>query len=104
MLQKENIISPFDETFIEVTNNFTSIGGLVVKLAVAIHLRTVSASPGFDSRPMHFLLLCGDRGVGDRRYFCESRARCKRANVGEPSFIEQEHGPSPGGLHIFHSL
>jgi hypothetical protein len=24
----------------------------VVKLAVAIHYRTVSASPGFDSRPM----------------------------------------------------
>ena len=30
------------------------IGGLVVKLAVAIHHWTVSASPGFDSRPMHF--------------------------------------------------
>jgi hypothetical protein len=32
------------------------IGGLVVKLAVAIlhNDRTVSASPGFDSRPMHF--------------------------------------------------
>jgi hypothetical protein len=28
------------------------IGGLVVKLAVAILQRTVSASPGFDSRPM----------------------------------------------------
>ena len=26
----------------------------MVKLAVAIHHRTVSASPGFDSRPMHF--------------------------------------------------
>lgn len=31
-----------------------SIGGLVVKLAVAILRRTVSASPEFDSRPMHF--------------------------------------------------
>jgi hypothetical protein len=31
----------------------SSIGGLVVKLAVAILYRTVSASPGFDSRPMH---------------------------------------------------
>jgi hypothetical protein len=30
------------------------IGGLVVKLAVATLYRTVSASPGFDSRPMHF--------------------------------------------------
>jgi hypothetical protein len=37
------------------------IGGLVVKLAVAIHHRTVSASPGFDSRPMHFASIvdCG---------------------------------------------
>ena len=46
-------------------NNFaqiTSIGGLVVKLAVAIHHRTVSASPGFDSRPMH--------------YFCHSTRCC----------------------------
>ena len=32
-------------------NNETSIGGLVVKLAVAIS--QMSASPGFDSRPMH---------------------------------------------------
>ena len=32
------------------------IGGLVVKLAVAILHWTVSASPGFDSRPMHYLL------------------------------------------------
>jgi hypothetical protein len=32
------------------SNHRISIGGLVVKLAVAI---TVSASPGFDSRPMH---------------------------------------------------
>ncbi|KAL1795520.1 hypothetical protein ACET3X_005744 [Alternaria dauci] len=32
------------------------IGGLVVKLAVAILHRTVSASPGFDSRPMQRLL------------------------------------------------
>jgi hypothetical protein len=31
------------------------IGGLVVKLAVAIHHRTVSASPGFDSRPMQLV-------------------------------------------------
>ena len=35
-----------------------SIGGLVVKLAVAIDIYDVydSASPGFDSRPMHFAL------------------------------------------------
>jgi hypothetical protein len=33
-----------------------SIGGLVVKLAVAIRSQSAtSASPGFDSRPMHFL-------------------------------------------------
>ena len=39
----------------------TCIGGLVVKLAVAIHNWTVSASPGFDSRPMHFASIvdCG---------------------------------------------
>ena len=37
-------------------SSITSIGGLVVKLAVAIHHRRVSASPGFDSRPMHYLL------------------------------------------------
>ena len=29
----------------------------MVKLAVAILHRTVSASPGFDSRPMHFALV-----------------------------------------------
>ena len=41
------------------------IGGLVVKLAVAIHW-TVSASPGFDSRPMQalFFCCCGVLGVG----------------------------------------
>ena len=41
------------------------IGGLVVKLAVAILTRTVSASPGFDSRPMqqYFLpLYCSIMG------------------------------------------
>ena len=34
----------------------TSIGGLVVKLAVAMrdNISNDSASPGFDSRPMHF--------------------------------------------------
>ena len=36
--------------------SFDCIGGLVVKLAVAIHW-TVSASPGFDSRPMHFAVV-----------------------------------------------
>jgi hypothetical protein len=52
-----------------------SIGGLVVKLAVAILHRTVSASPGFDSRPMQraavailFVVLevcCGGAGGPD---------------------------------------
>ena len=37
----------------------SSIGGLVVKLAVAIRDQRsqMSASPGFDSRPMHFAVL-----------------------------------------------
>ena len=53
-------------------NNFHCIGGLVVKLAVAILHRTVSASPGFDSRPMQalFLLLRRpgvDGGAGSTR-------------------------------------
>ena len=45
----------------------------MVKLAVAILHRTVSASPGFDSRPMQLLTfflfswtLCG--GCGEQRY------------------------------------
>ena len=41
------------------------IGGLVVKLAVAILHRTVSASPGFDSRPMHFCCCTGRRECRD---------------------------------------
>ena len=35
------------------------IGGLVVKLAVAKLHSSVSASPGFDSRPMHFAMVKG---------------------------------------------
>ena len=41
----------------EMLTHHTSIGGLVVKLAVAISKipgsKNDSASPGFDSRPMH---------------------------------------------------
>jgi hypothetical protein len=63
---RSNYISQIPETFHQ-GNRFSTIrtanriGGLVVKLAVAIHHRTVSASPGFDSRPMHFASIvdCG---------------------------------------------
>ncbi|KAF1851227.1 uncharacterized protein K460DRAFT_30100 [Cucurbitaria berberidis CBS 394.84] len=39
------------------TGLWFSIGGLVVKLAVATPRRATSASPGFDSRPMHSFFL-----------------------------------------------
>ena len=47
--------SRFDPWLGHISSSFITffrIGGLVVKLAVAILHRTVSASPGFDSRPM----------------------------------------------------
>jgi hypothetical protein len=43
--------------------SLSRIGGLVVKLAVAICSRATSASPGFDSRPMQLLSFC---------FFCPS--------------------------------
>ena len=62
--------SPSSNHLIVQTSNI-SIGGLVVKLAVAILHRTVSASPGFDSRPMHFCCSTGrykcGGGGGDGR-------------------------------------
>jgi hypothetical protein len=48
-----------------ITPSISRIGGLVVKLAVAILHRTVSASPGFDSRPMHFCCCTGRRECRD---------------------------------------
>ena len=64
--------------------NDSRIGGLVVKLAVAILHRTVSASPGFDSRPMHYALFflplytsqqrCGGRSMFLSRWL--RRDRC----------------------------
>jgi hypothetical protein len=51
---KIRIFTSIDNTF----NSNYRIGGLVVKLAVAKHVQCpVSASPGFDSRPMHSDLL-----------------------------------------------
>jgi hypothetical protein len=61
-------VGPRDDRAVAVQDGFSTIfsqfdisissknriGGLVVKLAVAILSRTVSASPGFDFRPMHF--------------------------------------------------
>jgi hypothetical protein len=58
------IISLKVEFPIEQTRQADSIGGLVVKLAVAKHSFecATSASPGFDSRPMQFLFAFCLRG------------------------------------------
>lgn len=44
-------------TQLAIDDNMNSIGGLVVKLAVAMRdfISNDSASPGFDSRPMHHM-------------------------------------------------
>jgi hypothetical protein len=50
----QNHFLPSNHQFLVVETASLSIGGLVVKLAVAI---PVSASPGFDSRPMQSYFL-----------------------------------------------
>ena len=67
----------------------------MVKLAVAILHRTVSASPGFDSRPMHFCCCtgrreCRDCGGLDCGIWFFAKMRGRHVSVGH-----SQHQPHP---------
>ena len=77
----------------------------MVKLAVAILHRTVSASPGFDSRPMHFALVESSRWwcccfcLGERAVWDEARQSWSTRE--EPRLEEHDHQHRLRKHHFF---